>query len=411
MADTTATIEYYKNTLLSQWVNQVRARGTIGALVDCAVCDLLINDVRDAFDINIAVGPQLDILGEYIGFSRTVYGQIIRPYFNLDDYGFYATIDDEAFDTLTDTPNGETTIGTGTGSREYAFIKNTSSPKRVNRVIVSVKPQVSSTGTLSCRIMSGSSVHSMVLEQAATAVVDVTTLIPGEWNSVQFDFAEVFATSSQFFVVFAESSSSNGIAYANRTGTLGDESSSWTNDSWAGGNPGSAIAIRASEYEQTTTPPYEINGMTDYIDGSVNPGSVTYRYSFDSEAVYTLEDDEYRFMLNLKRELNALDNTLYEIQNVLWNFLGDDIRLFDLRDMTISYYIKPTAGRFAQLAASQGLLPKPMGVALSGVFQVPDPSKVMGFQDYVVPNNNTIGFGDYVTGFNDRYWLDYTNKL
>ncbi len=86
MADTTTLVQYYQDTLLYQWVNAPKARGMIGALVPCAVCDLLIHDVRDAFDLETAVGPQLDVVGEYLGLSRTVYGTVDRPYFQLDDY-------------------------------------------------------------------------------------------------------------------------------------------------------------------------------------------------------------------------------------------------------------------------------------------------------------------------------------
>jgi hypothetical protein len=63
------------------------------------------------------------------------------------------------------------------------------------------------------------------------------------------------------------------------------------------------------------------------------------------------------------------------------------------------------------LAVSQNLLPKPMGVGLSGVFQVPEPLKVFGLQDYVVPNDNTTGLGDYVEGNSDQHFLSYTDAL
>lgn len=86
MADTTTLIKYYQDTLLYQWVNAPRARGMIGTFVQCSICDLLIHDVRDAFDIETAVGPQLDVVGEFLGLTRTVYGTIDRPYFQLDDY-------------------------------------------------------------------------------------------------------------------------------------------------------------------------------------------------------------------------------------------------------------------------------------------------------------------------------------
>jgi hypothetical protein len=87
MSDTVTTArEYYKDLLLYQWVNMPLARETIGALVDCALSDLVVLDVRDAFNLNTAVGDQLDIIGKYLGFSRRVLGQIPRNYFELVDY-------------------------------------------------------------------------------------------------------------------------------------------------------------------------------------------------------------------------------------------------------------------------------------------------------------------------------------
>jgi hypothetical protein len=79
-------IEYYKDLLLYQYINQPNARETIGLLVQQALVDLLPNQVIAAFDLETATGAQLDILGEYIGFDRVVTSTISRIYFALDDY-------------------------------------------------------------------------------------------------------------------------------------------------------------------------------------------------------------------------------------------------------------------------------------------------------------------------------------
>lgn len=248
MADTTSTIEYYQDLLLYQWINATNARGTIAALVDAAICDLVAKDMGDAFDIETSGGPQLDVLGEYIGFGRTIYGEITRDYLFLQSY--------------------------------------------------------------------------------------------------------------------------------------------------------------------TDPIPAELIGLTDYTDPTVNAGSSTWRYEFKNSALYELEDEEYRFLLNLKRSLNSLDNTLYSIETTLDTFFGEDIAVFDSKDMLISYYVSAVSSRFAQLAASQGLLPKPMGVGLSGIFSVPDARFVFGFQDSAIPNGNTTGFGDYVGPIDSgRYFLSATDSL
>lgn len=85
MADIDDTIEYYKELMLYQYINSGKARATIGLLVSQALVDLLPNDLADAFNIDSAVGDQLDILGEYIGLSRTVSIPLQKTYMNMAD--------------------------------------------------------------------------------------------------------------------------------------------------------------------------------------------------------------------------------------------------------------------------------------------------------------------------------------
>lgn len=66
--------EYYQKLLILQYVNLPKARGTVGAFVEESIADSVIAEVRDAFDIDSAIGAQLDILGEYRGVSRFVFG-------------------------------------------------------------------------------------------------------------------------------------------------------------------------------------------------------------------------------------------------------------------------------------------------------------------------------------------------
>ena len=81
-----ATVDYYNNLLLYQYQGLTKAKATIDLLIRQSIADLVPLDVRDAFNIDTAVGPQLDILGKYIGFSRRVLSQLPRDYFKLADY-------------------------------------------------------------------------------------------------------------------------------------------------------------------------------------------------------------------------------------------------------------------------------------------------------------------------------------
>lgn len=64
--------EYYADLLILQYKTLPKARATIKALVKEAVSDGILLDVLDGFNIDTAVGKQLDILGKYIGLKRQV---------------------------------------------------------------------------------------------------------------------------------------------------------------------------------------------------------------------------------------------------------------------------------------------------------------------------------------------------
>lgn len=87
-----ATIEqlqnYYVNLLIIQYINKPRAREHIEVLARAAIMDLLPLEVRDGFDIDTAVGVQLDVIGQYIGLSR-----------NGRDFSGFVTLDDDDYRT------------------------------------------------------------------------------------------------------------------------------------------------------------------------------------------------------------------------------------------------------------------------------------------------------------------------
>lgn len=64
-------IDYYTNLLIIQYNNKPKAIAHIDTLVSPVVMDQLPVDVQDAFNIDTAVGVQLDTLGKYAGVSRT----------------------------------------------------------------------------------------------------------------------------------------------------------------------------------------------------------------------------------------------------------------------------------------------------------------------------------------------------
>lgn len=87
---------YYAGLLILQYAGKPKASATISALVKPVVADLIVTQVRDAFDPATAVGPQLDIIGKYRGVSRFVYSAVagknyltFLPYAGGTHYGYY----------------------------------------------------------------------------------------------------------------------------------------------------------------------------------------------------------------------------------------------------------------------------------------------------------------------------------
>lgn len=64
-------INYYANLLILQYLGKPRAYATIQALVTPVIMDQLPLQVQNAYEINSAVGVQLDVLGKYAGVTRS----------------------------------------------------------------------------------------------------------------------------------------------------------------------------------------------------------------------------------------------------------------------------------------------------------------------------------------------------
>lgn len=75
MTDLTKLIEYYIDLLIIQYHNKPKARATIKIFIsELLQLYALIREVEKAFDINTAIGYQLDIVGKYFGVVRNFVG-------------------------------------------------------------------------------------------------------------------------------------------------------------------------------------------------------------------------------------------------------------------------------------------------------------------------------------------------
>lgn len=80
-----STDSYYSNLLIMQYHDKPKAKATVEAFVNIYPDDL-VTKVINAFDIDTAVGAQLDILGEYVDVDRFYLVDGVLQNLSDDDY-------------------------------------------------------------------------------------------------------------------------------------------------------------------------------------------------------------------------------------------------------------------------------------------------------------------------------------
>lgn len=86
MATDQELINYYAGLLIVQYAGKPKAYATVQASAKPFVMNQLPLAVQNGFDLNTAIGKQLDILGKYIGISRNGNSFTGPVTLNDDDY-------------------------------------------------------------------------------------------------------------------------------------------------------------------------------------------------------------------------------------------------------------------------------------------------------------------------------------
>lgn len=79
-------IEYYVSLLIVQYVSLDNAPQSMRAIIKTLIQDQIVQQVQDGFDLNTAIGKQLDILGQFVGVSRNAFGLVPNDYWSLPSY-------------------------------------------------------------------------------------------------------------------------------------------------------------------------------------------------------------------------------------------------------------------------------------------------------------------------------------
>lgn len=78
---------YYTDLLIVQYRALPKARATISLLSAQLIADLIYTQVQNAFNLDTAIGKQLDVLGAYVGARRVVGGYTpTLGFWQLPDY-------------------------------------------------------------------------------------------------------------------------------------------------------------------------------------------------------------------------------------------------------------------------------------------------------------------------------------
>jgi hypothetical protein len=126
----------------------------------------------------------------------------------------------------------------------------------------------------------------------------------------------------------------------------------------------------------------------------------------------SLNDDSYRLALKIKIIQNNFGSSLFEIQNLLFQYFEGAIRAYDLEDMVLSYYFNSSVGpqSLAEFFILQNLLPKPMAVGLASVVYY-DGGEFYGFDSYAGINTEASTYNTYADPFVEEKWLTYEDLI
>ena len=122
-------VDYYVDKLILQFKTAQKARAQVGLFVQAAIADDLAPQVGNAYALETAVGPQLDVIGRYVGIPRNIGSPLPQGYFGLWDVtsARVHTLYQGTWDPASDTPTLPAAAGGNAGWWYVASANGTSS--------------------------------------------------------------------------------------------------------------------------------------------------------------------------------------------------------------------------------------------------------------------------------------------
>jgi len=135
------------------------------------------------------------------------------------------------------------------------------------------------------------------------------------------------------------------------------------------------------------------------------------RQGYNFTGPMTLNDEDYRKIIKLKIIQNNSGSSLYDIKNLLALYFAGQIRVFDYRDMTMSYYVKASFGskELVEFFIKKDLLPTPMAVGNGGTIYDQN-LKFYSFRTYYAVSAG-YPFNTYTSYNESAPWITYKYAL
>lgn len=124
-----------------------------------------------------------------------------------------------------------------------------------------------------------------------------------------------------------------------------------------------------------------------------------------------LSDSDFFSLIQFGIIRNNFGSSLATITQLLFNFFGGQITVFDNRNMQISYVLNGSGGISLPLIytlISQNLLPKPMGVQIASV--IVSPGNLFSFRTYDLASSGAP-FNTYDSYALNAPWLTYSDAI
>jgi hypothetical protein len=334
--ETQNLIDYYVNTLIIQYNDLPNAKATIATLVEQALCDGIFSDIRDGFNIDTAVGVQLDIIGKYVGIDRFYKAQQLSGFFSFlrysevasppiekigfTRYGLWITHTTALLTGATTVSNGAWNLAELNGYYDYSF-----------------DAIITGTGALTATVeieVSNDGINPITLGTITLAGTDTAT--DGFNSSVAWKYWRAVVT--------------------NITGTSASIDVTWNRTSFD-----------------------KVNKLGKFLT-----------YNSALPATYRLNDDLYRIAIKMQIIKNNSNFSHKDIDDNAFKY--GYYRASSNNNMKMSFFVNAVNDGFIDIIIQKNLLPLPMGVGLEAVIRHTKP-KIFGFARY----NKTIS--PFITGF------------